>query len=130
MGRPIDQLYEQLKAAGKIGMVPPQTYPKGFPTGYDPQTICTYHSRNPSHSTDNCRTLKRKIQDMIDAGDIILSENGESWPNVRKNPLPEHKDTVGAITADKEFEQPTKYTVGEKEVSEIDQKPFVLEGAI
>ncbi|XP_071940269.1 uncharacterized protein [Coffea arabica] len=53
LGRPVDQLYEQLKAARKISTIPPKTYPKGFPIGYDPQSFCTYHSGAP-HSTSNC----------------------------------------------------------------------------
>nr|XP_027067841.1 uncharacterized protein LOC113693512 [Coffea arabica] len=54
LSRPVDQLYKQLKAARKIGMVPPKTYSKGFPIGYDPQSFCAYHSGAPGHSTANC----------------------------------------------------------------------------
>ncbi|XP_071933839.1 uncharacterized protein [Coffea arabica] len=68
--------YNPRPAAGKIGMVPPQTYSRGKPAGYDPQAICAHHSGNPGHSTRNCQALRHKIQDMIDAGDIILKKNG------------------------------------------------------
>nr|XP_027103115.1 uncharacterized protein LOC113724405 [Coffea arabica] len=47
LGRPVDQLYEQLKAAGKIGVIPPKIYSKRFPSDYDPPTVCTYHSGAP-----------------------------------------------------------------------------------
>ena len=50
--------------------------------------------------------------------------------NVSKNPLPEHKYTVWAITTDEEFEEPAKYIVEENEVIGIVKKPVVLEGAI
>ncbi|XP_071912328.1 uncharacterized protein [Coffea arabica] len=52
LGRPIDQLYEQLKAAGKIGTVSPKLYPRGPPAGYDPQAICDYHFGSLGHITD------------------------------------------------------------------------------
>ena len=67
---------------------------------------------------------------MIDAGDIVLRKMSKSGLNVSKNPLPEYKDTVGAITTDKEFEEPAKYIVEENEIIEIVEKPFVLEETI
>ncbi|XP_071926647.1 uncharacterized protein [Coffea arabica] len=119
LGRPLDQLYEQLKAAGKIGTIPLKVYTKGVPSGYDPQSFCAYHSGAPGHSTVNCWVLKHKIQDMIEAGDIILKRRNEQGPSVSENPFPAHKDTIGDIITDEEFEQPAKYTVGENEVIKI-----------
>ncbi|XP_027156469.1 uncharacterized protein LOC113757311 [Coffea eugenioides] len=116
LGRPIDQLYEQLKAVGKIGTVPPKIYPRGPPAGYDPHAICAYHSGSPGHITGNCWALKHKIQDMIDSGDILLRRKGEQGPNVSKNPLPEHGSTVGVIIADEDFVDPSQYIVDETEV--------------
>nr|XP_027067607.1 uncharacterized protein LOC113693243 [Coffea arabica] len=116
LGRPIDQLYEQLKAAGKIGTVPPKIYPRGPPAGYDPHVICAYHSGSPGHTTGNCWALKHKIQDMIDSGDILLRRKGEQGPNVSKNPLPKHGSTVGVIIADEDFVDPSQYIVDETEV--------------
>ncbi|XP_027167353.1 uncharacterized protein LOC113767449 [Coffea eugenioides] len=76
--RPIDQLYEQLKAAAKIDDIPPPNYPRrGFSAGYDPQVACVYHSGAPGHSTGNCWVLKHKIQDMIEAGNIVLRKKEE-----------------------------------------------------
>ncbi|XP_071913977.1 uncharacterized protein [Coffea arabica] len=116
LGRPIDQFYEQLKATGKIGTVPPKIYPRGPPAGYDPHAICAYHSGSPGHTTGNCWALKHKIQDMIDSGDILLRKKGEQGPNVSKNPLPEHGSTVGIIIADEDFIDPSQYFVDETEV--------------
>nr|XP_027124338.1 uncharacterized protein LOC113741048 [Coffea arabica] len=116
LGRPIDQLYEQLRAAGKISTVPPKLYPRGPPDSYDPQAICAYHSGSPGHTTCNCWALKHKIQDMIDSGDIVLRRKGEQGPNVSKNPLPEHGNTVGVIIADEDCVDPTQYIVDETEV--------------
>ena len=116
MGRPIDQLYEQLKAAGKIGTVPPKLYLKGLLASYDPQAICAYHSGSPGHTTGNCWALKHKIQDMIDSEDILLRRKREQGPNVSKNPLLEHGSTVGIIIADENFIDPTQYILDETEV--------------
>nr|XP_027066765.1 uncharacterized protein LOC113692545 [Coffea arabica] len=127
LGRPVDQLYEQLKAAGKIGTVPPKTYSKGFPIGYDPQSFCAYHSGAPGHSTTNCWALKHKIQDMIESGDIVLRRREEQGPNVSKNPLPTHKDTVGVITIDEEIEEPTQFIIDEAETVRVIEEPFILE---
>ncbi|XP_071909694.1 uncharacterized protein [Coffea arabica] len=127
LGRPVDQLYEQLKAAGKIGIVPPKTYSKGFPIGYDPQSFCAYHSGAPGHSTANCWALKHKIQDMIESGDIVLRRREEQGPKVSKNPLPTHKDTVGVITIDEEIEEPTQFIINEAETVRVIEEPFILE---
>ena len=64
---------------------------------------------------------------MVEAGDIILRKRDEQGPNVSKNPLPTHKDTVGAITIDDEIEEPTQYIVDEAEIMEVIGEPFVLE---
>ncbi|XP_071909661.1 uncharacterized protein [Coffea arabica] len=74
LDRPLDQLYDQLKAAEKIGMVPPPTYPYGMPVWYNPQAVCAYHSGAPGHSTLDCKTLKHKVQDMIEAGEILAQK--------------------------------------------------------
>ena len=34
---------------------------------YNPNARCAYHSDSPGHNTDECWTLKNKIQDVIDA---------------------------------------------------------------
>ena len=73
--------------------MPPKIYHKGFPRDYDPQAICAYHSGTIGHSTGDCRALKHKIQDMIEAGDIVFRKREEQGPSTNANPLPEHKDT-------------------------------------
>ncbi|XP_027155767.1 uncharacterized protein LOC113756201 [Coffea eugenioides] len=99
LGRPIDQLYEQLKAAGEIDDIPPPNYSRrGLSAGYDPQAACAYHSGAPGHSTSNCWVLKHKIQDMIKAGDIVLRKREEQGPSISTNPFLEHKDTFEAFT--------------------------------
>ena len=85
MDQPIDQLYEQLKAAGKIGTIPPKTFPRGVPSDFDYQAFCSYHSGSPGHSTVNCWALKHKVQDLIEIGAIILKREAGQGPNVNKN---------------------------------------------
>lgn len=82
--------------------MPPKIYLRGFPTGYDPQAICAYHSRSFDHSTANYWALKHKIQDTIDVEDIVLNRKYEQEPNVSKNSLSEHKGIVGPITINEE----------------------------
>nr|XP_027088692.1 uncharacterized protein LOC113710042 [Coffea arabica]XP_027088694.1 uncharacterized protein LOC113710044 [Coffea arabica] len=129
LGRPLDQLYEQLKAAGKIGVIPPPTYPYGMPAGYNPQATCAYHSGVPGHSTANCRLLKYKVQDVLETREIVIRKREEQGPNVSKNPLPEHTDTVGVIVDDKEFEKLVRSISNETEVFGIMDQPFVIEEA-
>nr|XP_027118542.1 uncharacterized protein LOC113735752 [Coffea arabica] len=103
LGRPVDQLYEQLKAVGKIGVIPPKIYSKRFPPDYDPQAVCAYHSGAPGHSTNDCRALKHKIQDMIEVGEIVLRKKGEQGPSINTNPFPEHKDVFEASNPNEEI---------------------------
>ena len=50
--------------------------------GSKPREWCEYHQAH-GHPTDNCYTIKNKLQDLIDSGTIPK-------PNVVKNSLPKH----------------------------------------
>ncbi|KAL5162508.1 hypothetical protein HKD37_07G019615 [Glycine soja] len=39
-----------------------------FPKRYNPDMTCAYHGGVPGHSIEHCRTLKHKVQSLIDAG--------------------------------------------------------------
>ncbi|XP_027183903.1 uncharacterized protein LOC113782193 [Coffea eugenioides] len=106
LDRPIDQLYEQLKTAGKIGTIPPKVYPRGFPLGYNPQSFCAYHSGAPGYFTTNCWALKHKIQDMIEAEDIVLRRREEQGPSIK---------------------EPIQCIVDETEIIGVIGEPFILE---
>nr|XP_027100978.1 uncharacterized protein LOC113720259 [Coffea arabica] len=125
--RPLDQLYEQLKAAGKIGTVPPPTYPYGMPAWYNPQAVCAYHSGATGHSTINCKALKHKIQDMVEAGEIVIRKREAQGPNVNRNPLPEHANIIGVILDDTEYVEPVRELAREAEVFGVTDQPFVIE---
>jgi len=62
--------------------------------GYDPMKKCDYHSGELGHSTDECFTLKHKIQNLLDTKAFSFQT---AQPNIQKNPLPEHEGTVNAI---------------------------------
>ncbi|XP_071912369.1 uncharacterized protein [Coffea arabica] len=117
----------KLKAAGKIGMVPPPTYPYGMPAWYNPQAVCTYHSGAPGHSTLDCKALKHKIQDMVESGEIIVRRRETQGPNVNRNPLPDHVNTIGVIMDDTEYMEQVKVLAREAEVFGVTDQPFVIE---
>ncbi|XP_070017099.1 uncharacterized protein [Nicotiana sylvestris] len=87
IAEPIDQLYERLKAAGYVAPIPAIT-PENSSQWVNPNKTCAYHSGMKGHSIDECRSLKDKIQTLIDNKVIIEKD---PVPNVRNNPLPDHK---------------------------------------
>ena len=58
-----------------------------YPRGYDPNAKCDYHAGAVGHSTENCRALKFRVQDLIDAKWLSFTDDS---PNVGSNPLPGH----------------------------------------
>ncbi|XP_070057755.1 uncharacterized protein [Nicotiana tomentosiformis] len=54
----------------------------------NPNKTCAYHSGMEGHTIDECHTLKDKIQTLIDTKVIQAKEDA---PNVRNNPLPDHR---------------------------------------
>ncbi|XP_071933784.1 uncharacterized protein [Coffea arabica] len=108
-------------------MVPPPTYPYGMPAWYNPQAVCTYHSGAPGHSTLDCKALKHKIQDMVESGEIIVRRRETQGPNVNRNPLPDHVNTIGVIMDDTEYMEQVKVLAREAEVFGVTDQPFVIE---
>nr|XP_027062733.1 uncharacterized protein LOC113689101 [Coffea arabica] len=115
---------EDLRASGKIGTVPPPTYPYGMPAWYNPQAVCAYHSGAPGHATLDCKALKHKVQDMVESGEIVIRKREPQGPNVNQNPLPEH---VGVIMDDAEYEEQIEKLAIEAEVFGVTDQPFVTE---
>ncbi|XP_070004351.1 uncharacterized protein [Nicotiana sylvestris] len=87
IAEPIYQLYEKLKAAGYVTPIPAVT-PENPSQWINPNKTCAYHSGMKGHTIDECRSLKDKIQNLIDNKIIIAKE---PTPNIRNNPLPDHK---------------------------------------
>ncbi|XP_027337272.1 uncharacterized protein LOC113850966 [Abrus precatorius] len=66
-----------------------------YPRRCDPNAKCEYHGGGIGHSTKNCRALKFKVQDLINAKWLNFKEDN---PNIRSNPLPGHKGlSVNAV---------------------------------
>nr|KYP32590.1 hypothetical protein KK1_046689 [Cajanus cajan] len=66
-----------------------------YPRGYDVNAKCDYHAGAISHSIENCRALKTKVQSLTKAGWLNFKEDN---PNIGNNPLPGHGGpTVNSI---------------------------------
>ena len=75
----------------KTNLVIPREAPKNPNTTsprYIPNARCAYHSDSPWHNTDDCWTLKNKIQDLIDAKEIEFE--APERPDVVTAPMPKH----------------------------------------
>ncbi|XP_070001936.1 uncharacterized protein [Nicotiana sylvestris] len=120
IAEPIDQLYQKLKTAGYVTPIPAIT-PENPSQWINPNKTCAYHSGMKGHTIDECRSLKDKIQNLID-NEIIITK--EPAPNVRNNPLPDNKggvihmieieddwDPKGSIGLIVEGDEPKKPTV-------------------
>jgi len=80
-------LYERLKAAGYVTLFSAAT-PENPSQWVNLNKSCAYHSSMKGHTIDECRSLKDKIQSLIDNKIIVVKE---PTPNVCNNPLPDHK---------------------------------------
>ncbi|XP_070019778.1 uncharacterized protein [Nicotiana sylvestris] len=120
IAEPIDQLYEKLKATGYVTPIPAVT-PETPSQWINPNKTCAYHFGMKGHTINECHSLKDKIQNLIDNKTIIAKEPA---PNVRNNPLPDHKgggihmieieddwDPKGSIGLIVEGDEPKKPTV-------------------
>ncbi|KAF1894594.1 hypothetical protein Lal_00031414 [Lupinus albus] len=56
---------------------------------YDPNANCNYHFGIIGHSTETCRALKHRIQDLIDSKWL---EFKDTVPTITGNPLPNHEN--------------------------------------
>ncbi|XP_071901006.1 uncharacterized protein [Coffea arabica] len=98
-----------------------------MPAWYNPQAVCAYHSGAPGHATFDCKALKHKIQDMVEAGEIVIRKRDAQGPNVNRNPLPEHANIIGVILDDTEYVEPVRELAREAEVFGVTDQPFVIE---
>ncbi|KAH0642357.1 hypothetical protein KY290_033949 [Solanum tuberosum] len=61
-----DQLYKRVKIVGHVTLIPAKNLVTQS-KGYDPNEICDYHSGMKGHTTETCRDLRDKIQQLIEA---------------------------------------------------------------
>uniref|UniRef100_A0A1S3ZUC9 G-patch domain-containing protein n=1 Tax=Nicotiana tabacum TaxID=4097 RepID=A0A1S3ZUC9_TOBAC len=72
------------------------------------------------HDTDDCWTLKRAVENLIEQRKIVLRD--EDIPNVTNNPLPVHNNgpVIGMICEDKEFDPALKAIIA---ILDVEKKP-------
>nr|XP_016449465.1 PREDICTED: uncharacterized protein LOC107774454 [Nicotiana tabacum] len=98
----------------------PQTRQNPASPAYRAGTRCAYHSGAEGHDTDDCWTLKRAVENLIEQMKIVLRE--EDVPNVTNNPLPAHNNgtVIGMIFEDKEFDPALKAIIA---IADEEKKP-------
>ena len=62
---------------------------------YHPNARCAYHSESPGHDTNNCWSLKNKIQDIIEAKEIEF--DAPEKPNVISATMPRHGHNTNVV---------------------------------
>src|ERR1043165_5708831 len=67
-----------------------------LPRDYVDNARCDFHSGAPCHDTENCMTLKHKVQDLLDEGIILFTPRGLG---VRINVTPSAHATISAAAA-------------------------------
>ncbi|XP_019225653.1 PREDICTED: uncharacterized protein LOC109207226 [Nicotiana attenuata] len=72
------------------------------------------------HDTEDCWTLKRAVESLIEQKQIVLKD--EEVPNVTNNPLLAHNNgpVIGMICEDKEFDQNLKAIIA---IADVEKKP-------
>ena len=64
-----------------ISPVPARSWVPPYPAWFNPNVTCAYHGDVPGHSTENCTTLRQKINELIDAGRLKLNPVEQESPN-------------------------------------------------
>ncbi|KAF1869496.1 hypothetical protein Lal_00012355 [Lupinus albus] len=80
------ELFAHLQTERILAPIAGQT-PNTTAPWYDPNANCDYHSGIIGHSTETCRALKHRIQDLIDSKWL---EFKDTVPTITGNPLPNH----------------------------------------
>ncbi|XP_071923163.1 uncharacterized protein [Coffea arabica] len=97
-----------------------------LPVGFKTPKFNKYDGA-PGHSTLDCKALKHKVQDMIEAGEIVIRKKEAQGPNINRNPLPEHANTIGVILDDAEYDELAQKLARETEVFGVTDQPFIIE---
>ncbi|XP_070002529.1 uncharacterized protein [Nicotiana sylvestris] len=100
----------------------PQTRQNPTSPAYKAGTRCAYHLEVEGHDTNDCWTLKRPVENLIEQKRIMLKD--EDVPNETNNPLPAHNNwpIIGMICEDKEFNPALKAMIA---IADVEKKPKV-----
>ena len=74
---PLSQALQHLLRLNLVTLRDPPKNPNTASPRYNPDARCAYHSDSPGHDTDDCWTLKNKIQDLIDEGALEFTQDGK-----------------------------------------------------
>ncbi|XP_075095793.1 uncharacterized protein LOC142173842 [Nicotiana tabacum] len=123
IGESYTSLFRKLMQLKLIEPIMPR-YVNPNSKGFDSNARCEYHSNTQGHSTENCWTLKKAIENLIEAKAIVVTNN-EDTPNITNNPLPTHDNThfIGMICDDRDYKQSGKT---EMVVRTIGSEPKVI----
>ncbi|XP_070002755.1 uncharacterized protein [Nicotiana sylvestris] len=104
---------------GLLQPVPPNRQNLESPS-YRLGTRCAYHSGVEGHNTEDCWTLKKAVENLIEQKWVVLRD--EEVPNVTNNPLPAHNNGsfIGMICEDKEFDPALKAIIA---IIDVEKKP-------
>jgi len=91
IGESYTSLFEMLKHSGQIEPLLGYT-PDPYAKGFDPTVQCMYNSNVQGHIIEYCRSLKRKIERMIQEGVIVINDSDREHANPLGNLLTEVND--------------------------------------
>lgn len=89
------QALQDMLKAKLITLKDPPTNPDTTSLCYNPNARCAYHSDSPGHDTNDCWSLRNKIQDMIDVREIEFDPI--ETPNVITAPMPNHDKVINVV---------------------------------
>nr|XP_016456397.1 PREDICTED: uncharacterized protein LOC107780384 [Nicotiana tabacum] len=107
IGESYSSLFPKLVQMGLLQPVPPNRQNIKSPS-YRLGTRCAYHSGEEGHDTEDCWTIKRAVENMIERKRVVLRD--KKAPNATNNPLSTHNKgpIIGMICEDKEFDRSLK----------------------
>nr|XP_016457951.1 PREDICTED: uncharacterized protein LOC107781725 [Nicotiana tabacum] len=119
IGEPYSTLFPKLIQMDLLQPIPQNSQNPEYPA-YQRGVHCAYHSGAEGHSTDNCWTLKKAVENLIEQGKMVLRD--EEAPNVTNKPLPAHNNgpVIGMICKDKEFDPALKAIIA---IADTERKP-------
>ena len=79
-------MFEKLKLSGLIELLLGYT-PDPYAKGFNPAVRCMYHSNVQGHSIEDCRSLKKEIERMIQEGAIVINDSDREHANPLESSL-------------------------------------------